>query len=179
MTANLSPIYIPQLLKLPKQTDVIPVHQYLDDLETLMPIQGELRVTHQGNYLQVSASVETIVTLTCDRCLQQYNYRLPVQVSEMIWLRDEPIETTSNLLEQEVALDDLVETLSPQGYFHPDTWLYEQICLSLPFRRLCDETCPGILVSNSSDSSPNHTADHRWSSLEKFRQQLIDNENSM
>lgn len=79
-------IYIPQLTKAPEQTAVIEVQEFLSDLETLTPIRGLMRVQHHGNYLEVSAQAEAIITLTCHRCLQQYNHRLLLDTAEMIWL---------------------------------------------------------------------------------------------
>jgi uncharacterized protein len=90
-------IYIPQLAKAPEQTEYIQVKEYFSALETLTPIQGNLRVVHRGNYLEVSAHAETIVTLSCDRCLQQYNHRLSIDPVELIWL-EEPDEDEDELL---------------------------------------------------------------------------------
>ena len=162
-------IYIPGLLKLPEQTEVIQFNQFITDLETLTPVRGNLQVTHQGNYLDVAASSETIVTLTCHRCLQQYNHRLKVDSSELIWLDELASQLESEPLEQEVALEDLVETLSPQGYFQPENWLYEQLCLALPPRQLCDQKCPGIPMNNNGTKS---AKDRRWEALENLKRQL-------
>ena len=90
--------------------------QHLVDLETLTPVRGELTVTHQGTYLEVKARADTIVTLTCDRCLQAYNHRVSLSAQEMIWLEHEPDPATLPL-EREVAVEDLFETLPPNGYF--------------------------------------------------------------
>ena len=40
-------IYIPQLTKAPQQTEVIDFNEAIPGLETLTPVQGQLRVTHQ------------------------------------------------------------------------------------------------------------------------------------
>jgi uncharacterized protein len=163
-------IYIPRLAKAPEQTEVIQVKEYLPDLETLTPVQGSLRVTHRGNYLEVTAHAETIVTLSCDRCLKQYNYRLSIDPVELIWL-EEPIEDADELLvEREVPLEDLVETLSPQGYFKPDEWLYQQLCLEIPQRQICDSACAGIQIDPKKAVEP--LGDRRWASLEALRKQI-------
>jgi uncharacterized protein len=168
----MEPIFLSQLARAYQQTEVIPVKTFLPDLDTLTPIQGEMKVVHHGNYLQVEGKAETIVTLICDRCLQQYNHRLCTQTSELIWLR----ETTEMDAFEEIlaeALEDpaLVETLPPEGFFQPDDWLYQQLCLELPQRQLCDEACPGISIkkSLSEDSSP---VDQRWSALANLKYQL-------
>ncbi|GAB1538930.1 DUF177 domain-containing protein [Scytonema sp. NUACC21] len=163
-------IYIPQLTKAPERTEEIQVQEFLPGLETLTPVRGRIRVQHHGNYLEVSGQAETIITCTCNRCLQNYNQRLAVDTKEIIWL-DETAERTDDLpLEREVAFDDLVESLSPQGYFYPNEWLYEQMCLELPQRQLCDRNCPGIVpVSVSNSDNP---VDKRWASLEALKKQF-------
>ncbi|PPS44791.1 DUF177 domain-containing protein [Chroococcidiopsis sp. TS-821] len=163
-------IYIPQLLKAPEKTETIQVQEFLPDLETLTPVRGWLKVKHCGNYLEVSATAETIITLTCHRCLQQYNYRLVVDTSEIIWLDEAAEQTDILLVEREIAVEDLVETLPPRGFFEPNQWLYEQLCLELPQRQLCDAKCSGI----QPESNENSTAliDKRWASLQALKKDL-------
>lgn len=162
-------IYIPQLTKAPQSTEVLNFSEIIPDLETLTPVQGTIQVTHQGSYLEVSAQAETIITLTCDRCLQQYNYRLKISPQEMIWLSESGPPAETDLLEQEITSDELVETLSPRGHFHPTTWIYEQLCLEIPHRKLCEQACPGIQLEKTT-SVP--SVDQRWSSLEALKQRL-------
>jgi uncharacterized protein len=162
-------IHIPWLLKLPEQTNEIQVNELIAGLETLTPVRGRLKVRHQGNYLEVSAQAETIITLTCHRCLQQYNHRLKLDASELVWLDDSANQPDDGPLERETALEDLVEMLPPQGYFQPDTWLYEQLCLAIPPRQLCDQQCPGIDVMDTESTSP---TDRRWEVLEALKRQL-------
>ncbi|WP_026735016.1 YceD family protein [Fischerella sp. PCC 9605] len=168
-------IYIPQLTKAPERTEEIQVKEFLPDLDTLTPVRGRIRVQHRGNYLEVSGQAETIITCTCNRCLQNYNHRLVVDTSEIIWL-DEAAEQEQALpLEREVAVEDLVETLSPYGYFDPGEWLYEQVCLEIPQRQLCDVNCSGIQPSkpdSSNNNSEHKRVDLRWASLEALKKQL-------
>ena len=164
-------INIPQLAQAPDGTEVVSVAEFLDDLDTLTPVRGRLQVKHKGNYLQVSGQAETIVTFTCDRCLQNYNHRLAIDTSELIWLDAAAERPYSGPLEQETPLEDLVETLSPQGEFHPGDWLYEQLCLELPPRKLCNEQCPGIATAAAAVEEE-VTVDRRWASLEALKQQL-------
>jgi uncharacterized protein len=164
-------IFIPQLTKAPERTEEVQVKEFLPGLETLTAVRGRVRVQHQGNYLQVSVQAETIITCTCNRCLQQYNHRLAVDTQEVIWL-DDAVEQEQDLpLEREVAMEDLVETLSPNGYFYPSEWLYEQMCLAIPQRQLCDRNCPGI-VANENGESSDQAIDKRWAGLNALKNQL-------
>ncbi len=164
-------IYIPHLLTAPQRSVDLQVDEFFPDLETLTPVRGRLRVSHKTTYLEVVAQAEAIVTLTCHRCLQQYNHRLMVDTSEMIWLEESsPLGNVANL-EIEIAVEDLVETLSPQGHFEPGDWLYQQLCLEMPLRQLCDGPCEPPLSTDKTgkDNSP---TDSRWAALEALKQQF-------
>jgi uncharacterized protein len=163
-------IFIPQLTKAPERTEEIEVNESLPGLETLTPVRGVIRVQHQGNYLQVSGQAESIITCTCNRCLQQYNQRLAVNTKEIIWLDANANQAEDLPLEREVPIEDLVETVSHDGYFYPSEWLYEQMCLAIPQRQLCDPKCPGILDAVASISE--EIIDNRWSALQRLKNQL-------
>lgn len=163
-------VYIPHLLQRAEKALAVDLETHLADLETLTPVRGELTVAHQGTYLEVKARADTIVTLTCDRCLQAYNHRVAVAAQELIWLEHEPDPATLPL-EREVSVDDLFETLPPNGYFYPETWIYEQICLALPQPQICDEDCPGI-ETRQQGSAAREPVDHRWAALTQLQQQL-------
>lgn len=162
-------IYIPQLAQAHERTQTIEFKENLKGIETLTPVQGSLKVTHQGTYLEVSAQADAIVTLVCHRCLQQFNHRLLVSASEIIWLADSSDESGILPFDQDLSVDDLVESLPPDGDFEPTAWLYEQLCLAIPQKQLCDQQCNGIEVA---DAVLNPGIDRRWASLESLKGQL-------
>ncbi len=165
-------IYIPQLVTAPEQTESIQVNQSVRGLKTLTPVQGQMEVIHQGRYLEVSASVVAITTLTCDRCLQNYNHRLTVDASELIWLDEPPSLDEAMEDDDDLIADDLVETVPSTGYFDPEAWLYEYMCLAIPPQKLCDQNCEGIPVNDTDDD---HAApiDSRWGALANLKSQLL------
>ena len=163
-------IYIPSLLKKTDRTESIKFEEFILDLETLTPVRGYLQVTHNGNYLEVKGKSETIITLTCDRCLKQYNYKLVIHPKELIWLNEVTTQKELFHIEAENSVEHLVETLSPDGYFNPREWVYEQVCLAVPPRKLCDKNCQGIKLSGMKTSSS--VLDSRWAALEAIKRQL-------
>lgn len=163
-------IHIPQILNAPNKTLSLDVAEHLPHLKTLTPVKGELSVTHQGTYLEVKGKADAIMTLECDRCLQSYNTRVQVDTSEMIWL-EEPVTDDSNL-EKEVELEDLVEALAPSGDFDPTEWLYQQMCLAIPQKQICNSDCSGIAFSNP--DATEDEVDHRWAALSALKQQLAE-----
>ncbi len=165
---RLEPIFIPNLTQAPDRTYTLDFQEFLPCLETLMPVRGSLRVTHCTTYLDVAAQAETIVTLTCDRCLQQYNYRLEAEPTESIWLDEAAGRSDLEAIEGEIDPENLVESVSPRGYFDPEKWLYDQMCLSLPPRQICSPDCRGIELSDSDNAN----VDGRWAALEALKGQL-------
>lgn len=168
----LDAIYIPQLAKAQERTETVEFEQFIKDLGTLTPVRGRLQIKHCGNYLEVSTRAETIVTLTCYRCLQQYNHRLKIEAAEIIWLDETADLLDDGPIERETSLEELVETLSPTGYFEPEEWLYEQLCLEIPSRQLCDRACEGIEVTPATAIGSQSLSDRRWAALEQLKKQL-------
>lgn len=162
-------IYIPQLLKAPERKREIKLDDPISGLESLTPVRGNLNVRHGGNFLEVTAKAETIVTMACDRCLQNYNSRLEIDTSELIWLEAADPSLEHFPSEREVSLEDLSETLPPNGHFEPEQWLYEQFSLALPLRKLCGENCQGAAKTATEDQN---RVDARWASLASLKEHL-------
>lgn len=162
-------IYIPHLLNFPNRTQSLIVDENVSGLDTLTPVRGEITVRHGGTFLEVTVKAETIITFICDRCTQNYNQRLTLDTTEIIWLDKQLDEPQKFPTEREVAYEDLSETLSPEGHFEVEKWLYEQLSLAFPLRRLCGNDCqaPVETISEVQDS-----LDGRWSALEILKQQL-------
>ena len=167
-------IYIPHLLKAPRRKLEIIVDDTISGLDTLTPVKGNIIIRHGGNFLEITAVAEAIVTLSCDRCLQNYNHRLQVDTSELIWLATEIMSVEDLPSEREVSVEDLSETLPPNGHFDPEKWLYEQFSLAMPLRQLCGTECQG--AAKTSTATESHI-DSRWSSLAALKEQLKSSDN--
>lgn len=159
-------LYIPQIAKAVDATEVIEVKEFIKDLETLTPVQGLVKVKHQGSFLEVKAEASAIMTLTCDRTLNQFNHRLAINTSELIWL-EESSSHGKYAKEQEIELEDLVETLPPNGYFDVLGWLYEQMCLAIPFQKIAPDA-PAI-AKIMDKSVPLQPVDKRWAALSNLQ----------
>jgi len=162
-------LYIPHLLNFPSRTQTLIIDENILDLETLTPVRGEMTVRHGGTFLEIIVKAETIITFICDRCTRHYNQRLALDQSEIIWLDKEADLPQKFPKEREVGWEDLSETLSPEGHFEVEKWLYEQFSLAFPLRRLCGNDCQAPL-----NTSPEIEIgfDGRWSALEILKKQL-------
>jgi uncharacterized protein len=169
-------VFIPHLLRCEDHTLKIPVDQFILDLATLTPVRGEVIVTHQGTFLNVSATADAIINLTCDRCLNQYNQRLKLNANEIIWLDAAAGGEYKGPIELRVDFDELVESIAPNGHFSPEEWLYEQLYLAFPHRQLCDQKCPGLATSETAAANESLpvSLDGRWGSLSSLKNQLLE-----
>jgi uncharacterized protein len=166
-------IHIPHLTHQPEQRITLEFDQLIEDLPSLTPVQGTVTVSHRGNYLEATTQATTIVTLCCDRCLQNYNHRLACDASEMLWLQDSELQLDQLPLGDDFAMDDVVEQLPENGDFDVQKWVYEQLCLALPQRKLCDPDCPGIDLP---EPDPEDLLDRRWAVLKNLQSQLAEAE---
>jgi uncharacterized protein len=132
------------------------VEQRIADLESLTPVRGQVLAIHHGTALEVRGEAETIVTLCCARCLQQYNHGLRAEVQELIEFRG------GSGLQGE----DLDDRLDPMGQFDPERWLFEQLSLQLPLVNRCGSDCPGPARWGTAPT----TADPRWEALKALSQ---------
>ncbi|MGA1263325.1 MAG: YceD family protein [Prochlorothrix sp.] len=169
---QLESVAIPQLVYFTDQTLSLDFKGYFPDFDSLTPIQGTLQVRHHGNYLAVSVTAQTIATLTCNRCLGQYNHRLGVEAEELIWLQaeDDRGDDEPGLDEDDREGDSLLETLPPNGSFDLAQWLYEQVCLALPSRQVCAQDCPGIALTP--EQTGDTGLDRRWLALQNLNTPL-------
>jgi uncharacterized protein len=164
-------IYIPQLLKEQNRQEKLEINDIIPDFTSLTPVRGAMVVRHGGSFLEVTLQAETIITLSCDRCLQQYNHKLSIDTSEIIWLENRERELDLESSDREIELEDLAETLPPEGHFESSAWLFEQLSLALPLRNLCDRNCQATPVYQELGKLG---VDRRWESLNSLKQQLSD-----
>ena len=161
-------LYRPQIARAVDATESFDFKEFIEGLETLTPVQGVISVRHVGSFLEVSSKASTIMTLTCDRTLVQFNYRLAINNSERICLA-EPLPESEYPREREIEADDLVESISPSGYFDPAAWLYEQLILAIPYPKIApDAPALEITDTNSLDGST-ATIDKRWEILNSLK----------
>jgi uncharacterized protein len=160
----LHPISLPDLWRSPQHEQSIEFAQTIADFPTLTPVEGNVRLVHRGNFLEVNGRAKTIVTLTCDRCLQTYNHRVDVELQEILWIEELPPATG----ELELAAEDLVETLSPEGEFDLQDWIYQHLWLSLPQQQICQTDCSGLPESKAESLQ----VDRRWTALRQLKEHL-------
>lgn len=161
-------LYIPQIARSVEATEAFEFKEFIEGLETLTPVQGGISVRHVGSFLEVSSKASTIMTLTCDRTLVQFNYRLAIDSCERICLA-EPLPEGEYPKEREIETDDLLESLSPTGYFDPAAWLYEQLILAIPYPKIAPDAPALEITSTNALDGEKASIDKRWEILNSLK----------
>lgn len=164
---RLRPVTLPEL-RLQSAGKRWVVDQTVAGLASLTPVRGWLEAQHHGRALELRTSVETIVTLCCDRCLQHFNLPLQAELRELVEVRSDDPAADPQDWEGELETgggEDLDDRLDAQGSFDPEHWLFEQLSLRLPLVNRCGPDCPGPATwsSDSGDGDP------RWAALARLR----------
>ena len=172
----LRPVSLPELrlLAAPRNWEV---NQFIAGLESLTPARGQLSAYHHSGVLEVEGSVETIVNLRCDRCLNLFNLALRAEAHELLELAVTGAGTgqggtlphpTRPLAPTELTPtgDDLDDRLDPEGDFDPERWLFEQLSLRLPLVNRCGPECPGPATWSSKEG----VGDPRWAALRNLKE---------
>jgi uncharacterized protein len=159
-------IYLPHLASRKPPILTVDIEENFPSLSSLTPVRGQVTVSHRGSFLEIKGYAQTITSLTCHRCLGQYNHRLEADIDEIIWLKE-----VRKAVEDE--LEDLDEHLPEDGTLEVHDLVYQHLSLNLPFQNICAPNCVGILPTQSDAlplSDPPNRLDQRWEALKKLKQ---------
>ncbi len=105
------------------------------------PIRAYVHLVRWGVSVKVTGRVETELSLTCDRCLEEF----PFRVAEKIDVLLEPVATFSHVKEEiRLSREDLDVIFFDGETIEVDEVVREQILLAVPMRQLCREECKGL-----------------------------------
>jgi len=135
------------------------------------PISVNGRVRKSASEVNVSGSVETRVSVECDRCLKT----LEMPVSAGFKLQYITGQEYQNSRAAELTADEMAVSVFDGEAIDVDEIVREQILLSVPDRALCDENCRGIcsmcgtnLNAGSCDCKSSE-GDPRWAALKNLK----------
>jgi len=115
------------------------------------PLKTHLRAIRVRDIIEVEGNVETLVRLSCSRCLKEFEMPLATRFA-LAYTRQLP-EVTDEFGEEEVELSAQETELI---IFHGDEIdlrdaIQEEVVLALPLRPLCKEACKGLCPQCGAD----------------------------
>lgn len=138
--------------EIPESGRMLHVHWTQDRLERMLPpsdpkgfalsrpLNVDLEIQRKADHIEVTGTIAGQLTLTCDRCLDEYTTMLarPVRVllfQENLGPNDEEVELEPDELDYEFFDGEVIEV---------DRMIAEEVFLELPIRCLCSEACRGL-----------------------------------
>lgn len=137
------------------------------------PVRYDLAVVREYDHLRVSGTVKVAVSLTCSRCLTNFESSFDSNIT-IIFRRGTPQEA---VLEEETELSeqDLIAAVYSGDEINLTHDIEEQIALAAPFRPLCGEQCKGLCpecgidLNHDSCSCKDNQFNFKFSALKDFK----------
>lgn len=144
------------LLEFVEQVADFPALVEIDSSQAVFqePLQISLRAIRIHDLVQVEGRVDTLVQLSCSRCLKEFETPLTVPFS-LTYSRELPAPAADSEEEEGVELSAEEMGLIPYQGEQIDLReaLQEQVLMGLPIQPLCQEACRGLCPQCGADLS--------------------------
>jgi len=169
-------ISIDELRNLPQQKIILQFRESIEDCNAVKPVLGDLTATANSIGIRLAGNLQTLLKLTCHRCLRPYFYSLSLHIDESFVESNAELEDKSNSRDRELLADDFVEELPDDGILDITDVVYQAVTLATPVTCLCGDDCPGPAFPGSETKSgslaedkepkrPDDRIDPRWKNL--------------
>ncbi|PIS30816.1 hypothetical protein COT42_02415 [Candidatus Saganbacteria bacterium CG08_land_8_20_14_0_20_45_16] len=119
----------------------LPVDFAADGLKLTGPVKVALHLTNTGGSILLAGKVTTEVELECSRCLKPFTTKLEAEIAEEF---SHSVQTSQARKELELKEDDFVYPIDQDNTIDLTELVRQELLLSLPFKPLCLNQCPGI-----------------------------------
>lgn len=172
-------ISIDELRAQPQQRLNLNFKESIEGLNAVKPVLGDLVAAAHLTSIHVSGNVQTLLKLTCHRCLGPYFLNINLALDENILETPPEDWSAAASKEKELTAIDFVEYLAEDGTLDITDLVYQAVTLATPVTCLCGEDCPGPAFPdrdghssslNSSNQVQNETdqIDPRWKNLKSL-----------
>ena len=105
------------------------------------PIDLDLKIVNGGERVIVSGRLKTAINFECSRCLDQFEDKLNIEISEQF----KQILTQDEIAREiELTEEDFVFPISEDNIIDLAEVIRQNLIASLPQKVLCRVDCPGI-----------------------------------
>lgn len=114
-----------------------------DQVHQSGPVAASLALTRKGEgKVEARGKLHLDVMLTCDRCLTEFSYNVNA-LFQVIYEVNDP-DHHWHVHEMETSEADLETELLEEGVIDISDLLRQQLLLTLPEKKLCNEKCKGL-----------------------------------
>ncbi len=170
-------INIDDLRAVPQQRLNLSFKESFEGLDAVKPVLGEFTVSANVTGIRLNGVVQTLLKLTCHRCLRPYFLSLNIPVDE--WFPEWTPQSKDVKREHELLAEDFVECLGQDGTLDIGDVVYQAVTLATPVSCLCGDNCPGpafpsneaksgSLASDKEGLERSAMIDPRWKNLKSL-----------
>ena len=129
-------ILIEEIEKEPNKTLFYEFYEFMEEFGA--DISADLELKSLGQFIEVTGTLEGKLKLTCDRCLQEFEYDLNIDIEETFAkysLQDEYSQ------EFELQRGQFITDLNGEKEIDIYDLLYQSVILALPNKKVCGINC--------------------------------------
>lgn len=135
---NTNKILIDDIENAPNKCLEVDFDEVIEDIPSKEPVKAHLKIKSLGDFIEITGNVKANLTLECDLCLKEFEYKLDENIDEMF---------AKNALQEEYGQ----ETEIKDGQFVTDLegkneidicdLLYQSVILNIPNKKVCGINC--------------------------------------
>ena len=118
----------------------LPTSFFGKEITLTEPVRVNLKLNKSGDEISVRGVVETVVRLSCSRCLEGFSYNIDTDI-DVIY---QPFKKEICEKAEELKEDDLIIATYTEPVINLDGDIREAIHLAIPMKPLCSEECQGL-----------------------------------
>ncbi len=135
---NTNKILIDDIENAPNKCLDVDFNEVIDDIPSKEPVKAHLKIKSLGDFIEITGNVKANLTLECDLCLKEFEYKLDENIDEMF---------AKNALQEEYGQEteikdgQFVTDLEGQNEIDICDLLYQSVILNIPNKKVCGINC--------------------------------------
>ena len=129
-------ILIEDIEKEPNKTLFYEFNEFMEEFNA--DIYADLELKSLGQFIEVSGTAQGKLKLTCDRCLQEFDYDLDIDIEETFAKQSLQDEYSQ---EFELQRGQFITDLNGEKEIDVYDLLYQSVILALPNKKVCGINC--------------------------------------
>ena len=148
-------ILIEYIEKEPNKTLFYEFNEFMEEFDA--EIYADLELKSLGQFIEVSGSAQGKLKLICDRCLEEFDYDLDIEIEETFAKQALQDEYTQ---EFELQRGQFITDLNGEKEIDIYDLLYQSVILALPNKKVCGINCnEDMFVSDENYHEPDSRMD--------------------
>lgn len=136
--SNTNKILIDDIENAPNKCLEVDFDEVIEDIPSKEPVKAHLKIKSLGDFIEITGNVKANLTLECDLCLKEFEYKLNETIDEMF-----AKNTLQEEYGQETEIKDGQFVTDLEGENEIDIYdlLYQSVILNIPNKKVCGINC--------------------------------------